>query len=535
MSKSNRETFDNTYTGSQPPPLLPPCRNDPQQPPPAPKSLEGYRKLETEEERERRLRKLYKALPSASDEVIVWNLSSKRNKEKSGTTRALDERTEQLRNIYNNELMSRVGAKKAKPVDYNEFVKYADAKEAELWSIFHYELDLDGNGRLDAHELRTALGKAGITLQPSTLSEFMNFLSTSPHPQGISFTEFRNFLILMPRKASTIEIYRYYEFRKNLGDDGHGNARVNMEGDVSLSAEDRPVPPPKPTTTQAPKPATPLQAGEEHANDSQHEEEAHHEHRDTDVDGATAFKFLLAGGVAGAVSRTATAPFDRLKVFLATRHIEGAAALSTDTLLHPTRSSKALMGAVTQIYKEGGIRGYWIGNGLNIIKIFPESAIKFLSYESSKRMFAKYYDHVEDSREISGTSRFLSGGIGGLTSQLSIDMSTFEALKLAYLRSTGLDEPGVLALLAFGSISGSVGATSVYPLNLVRTRLQASGSSGHPQVYTGMWDVVQKTHANEGLRGFYRGLFPTLAKVVPAVSISYVVYEHTKRQLGVGD
>jgi solute carrier family 25 phosphate transporter 23/24/25/41 len=58
----------------------------------------------------------------------------------------------------------------------------------------------------------------------------MNFLSESPHSQTISFPEFRDFLILMPRKASTAEIYRYYEFRKNLGDDGHGNARVNMEG-----------------------------------------------------------------------------------------------------------------------------------------------------------------------------------------------------------------------------------------------------------------------------------------------------------------
>lgn len=92
-------------------------------------------------------------------------------------------------------------------------------------------------------------------------------------------------------------------------------------------------------------------------------------------------------------------------------------------------------------------------------------------------------------------------------------MSTFEALKLAYLRSTGKDEPGVLALLAFGSISGSVGATSVYPLNLVRTRLQASGSSGHPQRYTGVMDVVFKTWERDGWRGFYRGLFPTLAKV----------------------
>jgi solute carrier family 25 (mitochondrial phosphate transporter), member 23/24/25/41 len=95
----------------------------------------------------------------------------------------------------------------------------------------------------------------------------------------------------------------------------------------------------------------------------------------------------------------------------------------------------------------------------------------------------------------------------------AIDMSTFEGLKLAYLRSTGKDEPGVLALLAFGSISGSVGATSVYPMNLVRTRLQASGSSGHPQRYTGFRDVIQKTYAREGWRGFYRGLFPTLAKV----------------------
>lgn len=145
-------------------------------------------------------------------------------------------------------------------------------------------------------------------------------------------------------------------------------------------------------------------------------------------------------------------------------------------------------------------------------------------------------------------------------------MSTFEALKLAYVRSTKKDEPGVLATLAFGSLSGSVGATvsehtsmgsgnwnkayefqSVYPLNLVRTRLQASGSSGHPQVYTGVWDVTKKTYASDGIRGFYRGLLPSLAKVcseefscqippltlykvVPAVSISYVVYEQTKKQ-----
>ena len=127
-------------------------------------------------------------------------------------------------------------------------------------------------------------------------------------------------------------------------------------------------------------------------------------------------------------------------------------------------------------------------------------------------------------------------------------MSTFEALKLAYVRSTGKEEPGVWALLAFGSVSGSVGATTVYPLNLVRTRLQASGSTGHPQRYTGVFDVMQQTYRRDGWRGFYRGLAPTLAKVrtmevreklisdnslqvVPAVSISYVVYESSKSRL----
>lgn len=42
-----------------------------------------------------------------------------------------------------------------------------------------------------------------------------------------------------------------------------------------------------------------------------------------------------------------------------------------------------------------------------------------LSFAFQKRTFAQYWDHVDDPREISSVSRFLSGGIGGITSQLS--------------------------------------------------------------------------------------------------------------------
>lgn len=71
---------------------------------------------------------------------------------------------------------------------------------------------------------------AGIPLSPNTLSEFMTTLTSSPHSHAISFREFRDFLLLLPRKASTAEIYQYYEMRRYLGDDGRGAARVTMEG-----------------------------------------------------------------------------------------------------------------------------------------------------------------------------------------------------------------------------------------------------------------------------------------------------------------
>lgn len=78
--------------------------------------------------------------------------------------------------------------------------------------------------------LSVELVVSGIKLSPSTLSDFIAFLTSSPHSYAISFEEFRDFLLLMPRKASPEEIFRYYEVKKFMGDDGRGAARVTMEG-----------------------------------------------------------------------------------------------------------------------------------------------------------------------------------------------------------------------------------------------------------------------------------------------------------------
>ena len=75
----------------------------------------------------------------------------------------------------------------------------------------------------------------GISIDPRTFSGFMASLTSSPGFRTISFSEFRDFLLFMPRTASVDEIYRYYELRKILDDDSHGPALVNMGGSLSGS------------------------------------------------------------------------------------------------------------------------------------------------------------------------------------------------------------------------------------------------------------------------------------------------------------
>ena len=123
--------------------------------------------------------------------------------------------------------------------------------------------------------------------------------------------------------------------------------------------------------------------------------------------------------------------------------------------------------------------------------------------------------------------RGLGAGLAGMFPYAAIDLGTFEMIKTWVTRRNakrlGCHEedagPGGFTVAAIGGFSGAFGASVVYPLNLLRTRLQTQGTAQHPRTYTGLWDVTQQTIKGEGFRGLFKGLTPNLMKVVPAMSI----------------
>nr|XP_043617742.1 calcium-dependent mitochondrial ATP-magnesium/phosphate carrier protein 2-like isoform X2 [Erigeron canadensis] len=409
---------------------------------------------------------------------------------------------------YAKELVRVCDANKDGRVDYEEFRKYMDLKELELYRIFQ-DIDVKHNGCILPEELFDALLKAGIEIDDDELASFVERVDKDNNGI-ITYEEWRDFLLLYPHEATLENIYQYWErvYLVDIGEQAVIPAGINK-----------------------------------------------HVH---------ASKYLIAGGVAGAASRTATAPLDRLKV-----------------MLQVQTSNASIASAIKTVWKEGRVLSFFRGNGLNVVKVAPESAIKFYTYELLKNFIGG-----EGKDDIGTSGRLIAGGLAGAVAQTAIypmdlvktrlqtfvsghgrvpslgklskdiwvqegprafyrgivpslfgiipyagiDLAAYETLKDMSRSYILEDKPGPLVQLGCGTISGALGATFVYPLQVVRTRMQAQ-TPGGSTAYKGMSDVFMKTYQKEGARGFYKGLLPNLLKVVPAASITYLVYEAMKNTL----
>ncbi|KAK0719831.1 mitochondrial carrier domain-containing protein [Lasiosphaeris hirsuta] len=83
---------------------------------------------------------------------------------------------------------------------------------------------------------------------------------------------------------------------------------------------------------------------------------------------------------------------------------------------------------------------------------------------------------------------------------------------------------------ALGSVAGAFGAFMVYPIDLVKTRMQnqRSGAPGQ-KLYTNSLDCFKKVIRNEGFKGLYSGVLPQLVGVAPEKAIKLTVNDLVRR------
>ncbi|KAL1089911.1 hypothetical protein V6Z11_D07G052900 [Gossypium hirsutum] len=282
-----------------------------------------------------------------------------------------------------------------------------DDKELELYRIFQ-AIDVEHSGCILPEELWDALVKAGIQINDEKLAQFVEHVDKDNNGI-ITFEEWRDFLLLYPHEANVENIYHHWERVCHVDIGEHAVIPQGINKHVPR------------------------------------------------------INSFIAGGIAGAVSRIATAPFDRLKVVLQ---------------VQTTRTS--ILPAVTKILKEEGLLGFFRGNGLNIVKVTPESAIKFYTFEMLKDVIG---EHMGDNKG--------DIGAGGK--------------------------------LVVGGVAGAVAQSTIYPMDLVKTRLQTCASEGGKAPHLGK--LTRDIWVQEGPRAFYKGLVPSIFGIIPYASIDLTVYE----------
>ncbi|CAL8115123.1 unnamed protein product [Orchesella dallaii] len=174
------------------------------------------------------------------------------------------------------------------------------------------------------------------------------------------------------------------------------------------------------------------------------------------VDPVSFMKDFVAGGISAAISKTAVAPIERVKLLLQVQHASKQIAVD--------QRYKGMVDCFVRIPKEQGFLAFWRGNMANVIRYFPTQALNFAFKDKYKQVFLGGVDkHTQFMRYFLGN--LASGGAAGATS------------------------------LCF-----------VYPLDFARTRLAADiGKAGAEREFSGLGNCLSKIFKSDGLVGLYRG------------------------------
>lgn len=149
-----------------------------------------------------------------------------------------------------------------------------------------------------------------------------------------------------------------------------------------------------------------------------------------------------------------------------------------------------------------------------------------LQFESGKMMYTGMTDALVKIYKLEGVRGYYRGFVPGLfgVSHGAIQFMAYEEMKNRYNKYKGRSITTKLnteEYLSFAAVSKLIAAATTYPYQVIRARLQNQYNS-----YSGMWDCISKTWANERWRGFYKGLGTNLLRVTPATMITFATYEH---------
>ncbi|CAF2472963.1 unnamed protein product [Rotaria sp. Silwood2] len=170
---------------------------------------------------------------------------------------------------------------------------------------------------------------------------------------------------------------------------------------------------------------------------------------------------FLAGGTA--ISKTAVAPLERVKLLLQTQDV--------NQKIMQGKKYKGFGDCFIRCIREEGPISLWRGNWANVIRYFPTQALNFAFKERYQRMFANYNPKLNPYKFFAGN-------------------------------------------LFAGGMAGATGLLFVYPLDFARTRLGVDiGKSISERQFKGMNDCLIKIYKADGIQGLYRGFAISVAGI----------------------
>mmetsp|Transcript_9614 Transcript_9614/g.22902 ORF Transcript_9614/g.22902 Transcript_9614/m.22902 type:complete len:330 (-) Transcript_9614:276-1265(-) len=177
---------------------------------------------------------------------------------------------------------------------------------------------------------------------------------------------------------------------------------------------------------------------------------------------------FMIGGVAAAVSKTAAAPIERVKLLIQNQ----GALLKAGRLATPYTG---IMDCFRRTIADEGVGSLWRGNLANVLRYFPTQALNLAFKEKIKKVFNRKKDD-------------------------------------GYWMWFG-------ANMASGGLAGAMSLCFVYPLDYARTRLaadaKAAGKDGAvTRQYNGLGDCLAKTFRSDGVTGLYRGFAVSCVGIV---------------------